>query len=47
MTSNEKDTLIAFIKGLSQTQGATQYDNGTKIIKGKNLDLLIDFIKKM
>ena len=47
MTANEKETLLALIRGLSQTQGQTQYDNGEKVIRGRNLELLIDAIKRM
>lgn len=41
----DKETLLALIKGLTTYVGANQYDNGTPCIKGKNLEILINFIK--
>lgn len=40
-----KETLLALIKGLTSYEGASQYDDGTPCIKGKNLEILIKFIK--
>lgn len=39
-----KETLLALIKGLTTYDGS-QYDRGTPCIKGKNLEILINFIK--
>ena len=47
MTERDKELLIALIKGLCKTANATQYDPGFKIIMGKDIDILIDFIKRM
>lgn len=47
MTAQEKNTLLALIRGLTVKQGETQYDSGTEVIKGESLELLIDFIKNM
>jgi hypothetical protein len=41
----DKETLLALIKGLTTYVGTSQYDNGTPCIKGKNLEILINFIK--
>lgn len=41
----DKETLLALIKGLTTYVGASQYDNGTPCVKGKNLEILINFIK--
>ena len=47
MTDKKKEMLLAMIRGLTITQGETQYDSGEKAIKGRNLELLIEFIKNM
>ena len=47
MTVKEKETLLALIKGLTKRANVTQYDEGIKIIKGKDVDLLEEAIKKM
>ena len=47
MTTKEKETLLAFIKGLTKRANVTQYDEGVKIIIGKDVDLLEEVIKKM
>ena len=41
----DKETLLALIKGLTTHDGASQYDNGSPCIKGKNYEILIQFIK--
>ena len=41
----DKETLLALIAGLTTREGASQYDSGTPCIKGKNLEILINFIK--
>lgn len=40
-----KETLLALIKGLTSYDEASQYDDGTPCIKGKNLEILIKFIE--
>ena len=40
-----KETLLALIKGLITYDNRSQYDGGTPCIKGKNLEILINFIK--
>ena len=47
MTAEKKEMLLAMIRGLTITQGETQYDEGEKVIKGRNLELLIQYIKNM
>lgn len=47
MTVKEKEMLLALIKGLTKRANVTQYDKGIKIIKGKDVDLLEEAIKKM
>lgn len=47
MNDNEKAMLLALIKGLTKRANATQYDEGIKVIKGKDVDLLEEVIKKM
>ena len=41
----DKETLLALIKGLTTKDGESQYDSGTPCIKGKNYEILINFIK--
>ena len=41
----DKETLLALIKGLTTKDGGSQYDSGTPCIKGKNYEILINFIK--
>lgn len=40
----DKETLLALIRGLTTKEGQTQYDNGTPCIKGKNYEILIQYI---
>jgi hypothetical protein len=40
----DKETLLALIRGLTTHDGANQYTDGTPCIKGKNYELLIQFI---
>ena len=47
MTERDKRLLIFFIKSLITTIGETQFYEGKEVIEGKNINLLIDFIKKM
>ena len=47
MDKQTKEMLLALIKGLTTKDGATQYDNGTPCIKGKNLEVLINTIKNL
>lgn len=47
MDSQTKEMLLALIKGLTINDGASQYDNGTPCIKGKNLEILINAIKNI
>lgn len=47
MSDNEKEILLALIKGITKRANVTQYDEGIKIIKGKDIDLLEEVIKKM
>lgn len=47
MSAKDKEYLITIIKGLTQTVNQTQYDDGEKVIKGKNIDFLIRIIKNM
>lgn len=47
MSAEDKEYLITVIKGLTQTVNQTQYDEGDKVIKGKNIDFLIRIIKNM
>ena len=47
MTQNEKNTLLALIDGLTKTENATQYDDGNRVIKDSNIELLKNFIKNM
>ncbi len=42
----DKEVLLALIKGLTTTVGGTQFERGDPCIKGKNYEILIDFIKK-
>lgn len=43
----EKQILLALIKGLTSYEGQSQYDNGTPCIKGKNYEILVNFIKNL
>ena len=47
MSAEDKEYLITVIKGLTQIVNQTQYDEGEKVIKGKNIDFLIRIIKNM
>lgn len=47
MSAEDKEYLITVIKGLTQTVNQTQYDEGDKVIKGKNIEFLIRTIKNM
>lgn len=47
MSAEDKEYLITVIKGLTQTVNQTQYYEGDKVIKGKNIDFLIRIIKNM
>lgn len=41
----DKNTLLALIKGLTTYKDSSQYDKGTPCIEGKNLEILINYIK--
>lgn len=41
----DKDTLLALIKGLTTYKNGSQYYEGTPCIEGKNLEILINYIK--
>ena len=43
----EKETLLALIKGLTTHEGASQYNTGIPCIKGKNYEILINYIKNL
>lgn len=45
MDNQTKEMLLALIKGLTTYDGSSQYYEGTKCIKGKNLEVLINTIK--
>lgn len=47
MGAKGKEILLTLIKGLTKRANITQYDEGIKIIKGKDVDLLEEVIKKM
>lgn len=47
MSAEDKEYLITVIKGLTQTINQTQYYEGNKVIKGKNIEFLIRTIKNM
>lgn len=47
MTVKEKEMLLAFIRGLTKRANVTQYDEGIKVIMGKDIDLLEEIIEKM
>ena len=47
MTAQEKTILLTLIKGLTETVGETQREEGEKVIKGKNLRFLIEMINNM
>lgn len=40
----DKEALLALIRGLTTQEGATQFDAGKPCIKGKNYEILIQFI---
>lgn len=40
----DKETLLALIRGLTTRESQTQYDKGTPCIKGKNYEILIQYI---
>lgn len=42
----DKAMLLALIKGLTTYDGETQYYEGVPVIKGKNYQILIDFLTK-
>jgi hypothetical protein len=47
MTTNEKEMLLALIKGLTTTQNGNQYDRGKKVIVEKNINILVETIKNL
>lgn len=47
MDQKAKAMLLALIKGLTTTDDASQYYDGTPCIKGTNLEVLIATIENM
>lgn len=47
MNNETRNMLLALMRGLTHTDGATQFDEGTPVIRGGDIQVLINAIKNV